>query len=893
MVVIDEDAYLAHYGILRRSGRYPWGSGKSQSTRNRAFIDYVEDMERQGLTLKDISKGLDIPIAQLRSAKSRAKAQIKEAQTAQAQRLKDKGWSNSAIGRRLGKNESYVRTLLAPGAADKAEILRSISNMLKAEVDEKRYVDVGLGVEKYLGISQEKLKDAIAILEDQGYNVRPVPIPQVGTGHDTRTRVLVPPGVTQNEVWRNQSKIQQISRVSKDSGRTFDKFHEPISIDPKRVQVRYARDGGDKADGIIYVREGKADISLGENRYAQVRIKIGDSHYLKGMAIYRDDLPKGVDLVFNTPKDDTGNIFDAMKPLKDDPLLPFGSVVRQLKEHEGTDKERVISAMHIVNEEGRWGKWNRNISAQALSKQDPRLAQAQLAMTYEARKAEYDSIMKLTNPVIKKKLLESFADATDSSAVHLKAAALERQNWRVILPFDDMPPTQIYAPDYNNGERVVLIRYPHGGRFEIPELIVNNNHKGAKKLLGDNPKDAVGIHHSVAEWLSGADFDGDTVLVIPNNTGRIKAESPLAGLKGFDAKRLYSNKREEDRPSNGYMQNQMGQVSNLITDMTLKGAPHSDLVRAVRHSMVVIDSNKHNLNIKQSAIDNNIKDLKKTYQQRVDDEGVTRSGASTIISRAGAETRIPERRPRRQSEGGHIDPTTGELVYVPTGARRKDGTPKLVKMKQLAVTNDPHSLSSGLRVEKIYADHSARLKSLANQARLSYLNAGKIKTNPSAKKTYADQVASLQFKLDEAFKNKPLERQAQIIAAANVKARLDANPDLSNSTIKKLRYQEQEKARLRMGAQKAKIDLDDLEWEAIQAGAISNNMLEDIVKNANMDRLRELATPRSSQLMTQASINRAVQMLEQGYTRAQVASQLGVSVATLDAATTGDAEDDD
>ena len=48
----------------------------------------------------------------------------------------------------------------------------------------------------------------------------------------------------------------------------------------------------------------------------------------------------------------------------------------------------------------------------------------------------------------------------------------------------------------------------------------------------------------------------------------------------------------------------MGDVSNLITDMTIKGANNDELARAVRHSMVVIDSEKHNLDVKASARDN-------------------------------------------------------------------------------------------------------------------------------------------------------------------------------------------------------------------------------------------------------------------------------------------------
>jgi beta-glucosidase/6-phospho-beta-glucosidase/beta-galactosidase len=90
--------------------------------------------------------------------------------------------------------------------------------------------------------------------------------------------------------------------------------------------------------------------------------------------------------------------------------------------------------------------------------------------------------------------------------------------------------------------------------------------------------------------------------------------------------------------------NKWGEVSNLITDMTLKGATTRELSQAVRHSMVVIDSERHKLNYKQSEIDNNISYLKKKYQSHTDADGkVHESGASTLISRAKSPTRIPER----------------------------------------------------------------------------------------------------------------------------------------------------------------------------------------------------------------------------------------------------------
>lgn len=67
----------------------------------------------------------------------------------------------------------------------------------------------------------------------------------------------------------------------------------------------------------------------------------------------------------------------------------------------------------------------------------------------------------------------------------------------------------MYAPNYKDGETVALIRYPHGGTFEIPILTVNNKQAEGKRVLGNTPADAIGINSKVAGRLSGADFDGD------------------------------------------------------------------------------------------------------------------------------------------------------------------------------------------------------------------------------------------------------------------------------------------------------------------------------------------------------------------------------------------------
>lgn len=86
-------------------------------------------------------------------------------------------------------------------------------------------------------------------------------------------------------------------------------------------------------------------------------------------------------------------------------------------------------------------------------------------------------------------------------------------------------------------------------------------------------------------------------------------------MKGFDPKTEYSTEGKTGIRllSKEATQIEMGKISNLITDMTLKGAPTEDITKAVRHSMVVIDAAKHKLDYKRSEIENDIPTLRKRW----------------------------------------------------------------------------------------------------------------------------------------------------------------------------------------------------------------------------------------------------------------------------------------
>jgi DNA-binding CsgD family transcriptional regulator len=876
-MIIDESESLMHYGILRRSGRYPWGSGGSTLSRSRSFLETVDALRGQGMSEPEIARAFSTPehpftTTDLRALKSITK-NIKHADdVSQAVRLQQKGLSNVKIGETMGINESSVRSLLKDYLAEKQDILTTTSNMLRDEVDKKGFVDVGSGVESYLNISSTKLNTAIAMLKEEGYQVYYPKNPQLGTnrGQLTTQKVLVGPGVTYTDVSRNRDRIQQLQMVTDNSGRSFTRTdYPPVAISSKRVAIAYKEDGGAEADGVIYVRPGVEDVTLGNARYAQVRILVDGSHYIKGVAVYKDDLPAGVDLLFNTNKAKSPDKLAALKKVSDDPENPFGATVRQIPGKDGKPK----SVMNLVNEEGDWDTWSRNLSSQFLSKQPHALAKQQLDLAYEQRRNELDSIMKLTNPAVKKRLLDAFADEADSAAVHLKAAKMPRQATKVILPVNTMKPNEIYAPTFRNGERVVLVRHPHGGKFELPELVVNNRHPDAKRLLGDT-EDAIGIHHKVAERLSGADFDGDSVIVIPNGSRSVKTSSALQGLKDFDAQTQYKG-YEGMKPMSARTKGlEMGKISNLITDMTIKGASDAELAAAVRHSMVVIDAEKHGLDWRKSARDNGIANLATKYQKKG-------GGSSTLISRARSPINVLDRKPRPASEGGPVDPATGRKVFVETKKTYPNGNPKMFRSKKLAETDDAHTLSSGTPIEKIYGDYSNSVKALANTARKASVSTKPTPYSPSAKETFAPEVRSLNAKLNLVFRNRPLERQAQLVANAAVNAKRRAHPDMEDDDVKKLRFRELESARNRIGAEALRVDITPTEWQAIQAGAITTNTLTQILQKADLKQVRQYATPRTPTVMTSARVTRAKSMLASGYTQSEVADALGVALSTL------------
>lgn len=935
------DDELLHYGMPRRSGRYPWGSGDEPYQHSRDFLGRVEEMRKAKFTYTDengkkwtgdnaIAKSLGYNSTDFRTVYAIAKDQRRIDDVATAKRLKEKeGLNNTEIGKKMGINESSVRSLLNSDSESRMKQARETAEFLKKNVDEKGMIDVGKGVERELNISREKLDQALFILQaEDGYEVHGGRFEQVtNKGQMTTQKVLCPPGTPHSEIY-NLDKVHTLNDyISRDDGQTFEKkFHYPESMDSKRLMIRYKEDGGINKDGLVELRRNVPDLSLGESRYSQVRIMVDGKKYIKGMAVYGDDkdFPPGVDVIFNTNKSNKVAKLDVLKDVKNDPENPFGSLIKDADQggqywYTDSNGKRKLGLINKRSDEGDWTEWKDALPSQFLSKQSKSMAEKQLGIAKANKQEEFEEIMALTNPTVKKYYLNKFAQSCDSAAIHMQAAALPGQKYHVILPITSMSDKEVFAPGYKDGQKLALIRYPHGGTFEIPIVTVNNKNKEALKMIGKTSIDAIGINSRVAERLSGADFDGDTVMCIPTHdrAGKVKITStnPLKELEGFDNKIEYGGeKRIGPDGKEHYYRNgreysimkktdtEMGRISNLITDMTLLGADEKELARAVKHSMVVIDAEKHKLDYKASEKDNNIAGLKKKYQ------GKTNGGASTIISRAKGEYDVLKRQgtpkinikgkewydPKRP-EGSLIYKTADDLEYTIKKVNKRTGEVSNVtkfrtqKSTKMAETDDANTLVSQYKhpMELIYADYANSMKSLANKARLEMVNTGKIAYDRNARRVYDKEVQSLKDKLYKAELNVTRERAANRIAAAQVNSKKaiaeEQGEKLKPKDIKKAGQQALTKAREDVGSvarRDRNIVITDKEWEAIQAGAVSETVLKRILNNSDPDTLRQKAMPKTTKVINQAKANR-IKAMSASYTIQQIADKLGISTSTV------------
>lgn len=999
-----------HDGTTPHSGRFEYGSGEFPGQHNHDL--YLEVRQMQQDAKKKGEKLTPEECYQMYMSKHEKETmkvsdfKLKYASGSNYHRYAErkKYFAYKSSHPDASRNEIYIATGIKPStqasfenkdSADKLYSKVGIYDSIKKQVDRDGYVDVGEGSFLFLpGASEHSVGTAVRNLLDEGYEVHNLKVDQLNTSFQTTYKVLCKPGTTWEDAMTHKFDIKQLGDMNKTID--IDGYVAPWTpvecVDSKRVYIRYAEDGGKDKDGLIELRPGVPDISLNKANYAQVRIGVDDKYFMKGMAVYSDDIPEGYDIVYNSNKhvgaakdavfkkmqvDDDGNI---------DKDNPFKTTIKEDKDLILTSRyyrdpktgEKKLSKICVVNEEGTWDKWNKTTAVQMLSKQPTKLVQQQLALKYADTKTEFEEICQLNNPTLKKHLLAEFASKCDADAVEMAGAPFIGQKSAALLPFTDIKPDELYCSWLPEGADVCLVRYPLASNAEIPVLKVKNHGTNAEKIIGAG-RDAIGVHPQTEAQMSGADNDGDTALVIPYAKSRIGLQTakPLKDLIMFEPKDLYTVPGLKDAKAgevvNGVKKQQhqtyqtaMGKVSNLITDMTAFGASPEQTAPAIKVSMVVIDAEKHGLDYQQAWKDYGIDKLSREWQKK---RGNKNGGAATIMSRSTGEIDIPERKMTsglapvsmhidkdgKPYQRGNVDSKTGEMVYYQTGevvrsgklkssatlvGYTKSGKPKYeyekvwvnkdkkgyyynegkgANRKKVYVTEDDfvggivekaktqkiergymvkdaYELTSGggkgkgHPTEDVYAEHSNRMRALANNARLEYLATKSSTIDKEVQKEYKDEIDSLKAKVLAAKENKPRERAASLLANQWYRDKIYTYPNLDKEHKKKLKRQAVTAARAIVGAQKPVVDITPREWEAIQRGAVSTNIQEQVFANCDPKQLRQYATPRvKSNALLSAQKARIICMLnsyrsgntKKQYTLAEIAEAAGVSTATV------------
>lgn len=144
---------LMHYGMPRRSGRYPWGSGDNPYQHSGDFLSRVEEMKKSGFTFTDkdgktytgevaIAKSMGLSTTQFRTQMSLAKDERRSADVSTAKALREKGYSLNEIAEKMGfANDSSVRSLLNESSEARMNQAKTTAEFLKKQIAEKGMIE--------------------------------------------------------------------------------------------------------------------------------------------------------------------------------------------------------------------------------------------------------------------------------------------------------------------------------------------------------------------------------------------------------------------------------------------------------------------------------------------------------------------------------------------------------------------------------------------------------------------------------------------------------------------------------------------------------------------------------------------------------------------------------
>ena len=129
---------LMHYGMPRRSGRYPWGSGDNPYQHSGDFLSRVDELKSQGMSDTEIAKAMGLTTTQYRTQKSLAKDERRALDVARAKSLREDGLSLNEIAKEMGfANDSSVRSLLNENSEVRMNQAKTTAEIIKKQIDEK------------------------------------------------------------------------------------------------------------------------------------------------------------------------------------------------------------------------------------------------------------------------------------------------------------------------------------------------------------------------------------------------------------------------------------------------------------------------------------------------------------------------------------------------------------------------------------------------------------------------------------------------------------------------------------------------------------------------------------------------------------------------------------
>ena len=162
----ESDTELKHYGIKRRSGRYPWGSGEDGYQRGMDFYARYEALKKKGFSDKDIARELGMldkdgnpSTGILRMERAYAKDLRNIYNIERARSLAEDGKGPTEIAKIMGvSRESTVRGWLDPGFEERTLKATNTAEFLQDMIYESEHgmIDVGKGAHIKLGLTETR-----------------------------------------------------------------------------------------------------------------------------------------------------------------------------------------------------------------------------------------------------------------------------------------------------------------------------------------------------------------------------------------------------------------------------------------------------------------------------------------------------------------------------------------------------------------------------------------------------------------------------------------------------------------------------------------------------------------------------------------------------------------